>query len=537
MPRHCRAMVNDRLVAEREMQEGEMHAAGAPSTAQPAHLLHFSTFHVSSDCTEITSDEQYSKRLAARAAARASGGGGGAGDGAGEGEREREMFYEWYQWAPELVSVQITVHENCGVREHAADTHELSKLVATLFEGQSRPGRCQIDIGLEAAYGRLVQAARRGEAGPRVSHDTLQKLVVYICRSLLGYSKEAVTAAVAAGLSSSAPASASSQRDEDAWQGWYAGHLKVFSNDFRFAETTAVVLREGEARLLVALEGDAARQPFYREGNGLNVGLYGALDLAHLLPFAASPEALSSDAGGAALLRRRALGAAMSQFVFEDSIRLSAFETLIPSRETESMLRRVVESASPGKEDSFAGWSDYEWRDMRSQDRILWGTLGWNEEVWEREAWIGNGEEGVFCPLPAHGYRSFQDLTQAQKDAVEKLRINPDARTRTHAMWRLCESRVWETRMAWNSESNTLVLLVFLLLALPALALLPVVVCANVFSHLRPKPSNKVCTRGFKAAELASRPASECTSNQHQHARLLASKLADHKSNAGIQKD
>jgi len=478
MPRRCRARVNDRLVTEREMQEREKHAAGVPNAAQPARRLHVSTFHVSSDCTEITTDEQHSKQGAARAAARAPGGGGGAGDVAGEGEREGEMSYEWYVWAPELVSVQITVHDNCGVREHDVDTYELSKLVASLCEGQSRPGRCQIDIGLEAAYGRLVLAARRGEAGPRVSHDNLQKLVVYICRSLLGYSKEAVAAAAAAGLSSSGPASASSQRDEDAWEGWYAGHLKVFSNDFRFAETTAVVLREGEARLLVALEGDAARQPFYREGNGLNVGLYGALDLAHLLPFAASPEAVSSDAGGAALRRRRALGAAMSQFVLEDSIRLSAIETLIPARETESMLRRVVVSAAPGKEDSFAGWSDYAWRDMRSQDRILWETLGWNEEVWEREreAWIGNGEENVFCPLPAQGYRSFQDLTQAQMDAVEKLRIHPDARTHTHAMWRSCESRVWDTRMAWNTAPNTLVLVVFLLLALPALALLPVVV-------------------------------------------------------------
>ena len=106
--------------------------------------------------------------------------------------------------------------------------------------------------------------------------------MLYICSSLLGYGKEAVAAAVAAAAAadsrqrgaqgpsnSSARASSStggaSLRDEDAWQGWYAGHLKVFSNDFRFAETTAVVLREGEARMLVALEGDAARQPYYRE--------------------------------------------------------------------------------------------------------------------------------------------------------------------------------------------------------------------------------------------------------------------------------
>jgi hypothetical protein len=105
--------------------------------------------------------------------------------------------------------------------------------------------------------------------------------------------------------------------------------------------------------------------PLCIKGNGLNVGLYGAVDLARLLPFADSAEAvahrgtnftcctstkvhiltdlarllpfaasaeavlhrgpnftcftstkvqmLTSDAGGAALRRRRALGAAMAQ--------------------------------------------------------------------------------------------------------------------------------------------------------------------------------------------------------------------------------
>jgi len=239
----------------------------------------------------------------------------------------------------------------------------------------------------------------------------------------------------------------------------------------------------------------------------------------------------------------------MSQIVLEDSIRLSAIETLIPSRDTESMLRRVVVWGDT-REDSIGGWSDYEWRDLRSQDRILREALGWNEERWEGESWIdkegesasvggygsskGRGSLDVFCPLAEpHGFRSFQDLTQAQKDAVRKLRIDPERRG---DMWRLCEPRVWQARMSRNGAPNTLVLLVFLLLALPALGRL-VVVCANVFSHLRPKPSNKVCTRGFKAAELASRPASECTSNQHQDARLLASKLVDHKGNAGIKQD
>jgi hypothetical protein len=157
--------------------------------------------------------------------------------------------------------------------------------------------------------------------------------------------------------------------------------------------------------------------------------LYGALDLAHLLPFAASPEAVSSDAGGAALRRRRALGAAMSQFVLEDSIRLSAIETLIPARETESMLRRVVVSAAPGKEDSFAGWSDYAWRDMRSQDRILWETLGWNEEVWERER---ERRRKRFLPAASTRLPVFS-RPHSSADGCSGEAKNPSGRTHAHA--------------------------------------------------------------------------------------------------------
>ena len=75
-------------------------AAGAAEQRQAARLSHFSTFHISSDCSEITTDEEHRKQrkqlLGARAAAappppRASRGGGGAGDEADEGE----VFYVW----------------------------------------------------------------------------------------------------------------------------------------------------------------------------------------------------------------------------------------------------------------------------------------------------------------------------------------------------------------------------------------------------------------------------------------------------------
>jgi hypothetical protein len=82
--------------------------------------------------------------------------------------------------------------------------------------------------------------------------------------------------------------------DGGGWAG-SAGGLKIFSNNFRFAANVTKVLRqeasegagEGEGQghgwLVVALEGDAARQPYYREGNGLNVGLYGAVGTQHSL--------------------------------------------------------------------------------------------------------------------------------------------------------------------------------------------------------------------------------------------------------------
>lgn len=65
----------------------------------------------------------------------------------------------------------------------------------------------------------------------------------------------------------------------DGGWGGSAGGLKIFSNNFRFAANVTKVFRQDDALLLVALEGDAARQPYYREGNGLNVGLYGAVGM------------------------------------------------------------------------------------------------------------------------------------------------------------------------------------------------------------------------------------------------------------------
>jgi hypothetical protein len=91
-------------------------------------------------------------------------------------------------------------------------------------------------------------------------------------------------------------------------------------------------VRDGEARLLVALEGDSARQPYYREGNGLNVGLFGAVDIARMLPLLAH----KGGWGGAwddarvrvALEARERLGGAMQRLVVEDSMKLSVAEVL-----------------------------------------------------------------------------------------------------------------------------------------------------------------------------------------------------------------
>ena len=93
--------------------------------------------------------------------------------------------------------------------------------------------------------------------------------------------------------------------------GWGKGELKVFSNNFRFASNVTTVLRDGNARLVLVLEGDAARQPYYREGNGLNVGLYGPVDTGRLVHVAAQPLPLLLDASAPvmqALQRREQLG-------------------------------------------------------------------------------------------------------------------------------------------------------------------------------------------------------------------------------------
>ena len=82
----------------------------------------------------------------------------------------------------------------------------------------------------------------------------------------------------------------------------------------------------------MALEGDSARQPYYREGNGLNVGLFGAVDIARMLPL------LAHRGGGGwawddarvrvALEERERLGSAMKRLVVEDSMKLSVAEVL-----------------------------------------------------------------------------------------------------------------------------------------------------------------------------------------------------------------
>jgi hypothetical protein len=119
---------------------------------------------------------------------------------------------------------------------------------------------------------------------------------------------------------------------------------------------------------LVLNNSHAVRQPYYREGNGLNVGLYGPLDLVRLLPHVLNARRCSAAAGGEDLRapgealgevvglerlkeemrRRRVLGNAMTQLVTWDSLRLSVAEVLfqLPSQ----VHQRIVSCRTPNPE-------------------------------------------------------------------------------------------------------------------------------------------------------------------------------------------
>jgi hypothetical protein len=391
---------------------------------------------------------------------------------------------------------------------------------------------------------------RNGQGGVGVSGNMLRNLVLHVCGQVLGYGQAAVQAALpSAAAAPFLPAPGDT--------GWNPHELKVFSNNFRFAENVTKMVRDGEARLLVALEGDSARQPYYREGNGLNVGLFGAVDLARMLALLAHKggEGWARDDARVrtALQERERLGCAMKRLVVEDSMKLSVAEVLFNTYA--SIHKRIVIWGS-FSEDQLESWGAYSWHELRSVDRRLWMMLGWDYHKWtfgvralapgssssdlQEKDEEEEGEDGaalagtrfhrkftpeeeaarrklelrreearrwhaleakralVFCPHAGHA--TWDQLTEEQRLAATSLNVSPRHR---RDMWEKCGD---VTRF---SISNMLLSLrdslrgVWGLIAISAVLLSTlgagVVLSWRLIGDAKPKASNKLYTQGFRA--------------------------------------
>merc|ERR1711908_33584 len=101
--------------------------------------------------------------------------------------------------------------------------------------------------------------------------------------------------------------------------------VKKVVNDFGYIPLASTLLHEKGSHLLVGVEGDAAREPYYREGNGLNIGLYGPKDFVQLLQhYRADPLNVSTS-----LRWRQQLGGAMTEEVVYSALESSAVEVLL----------------------------------------------------------------------------------------------------------------------------------------------------------------------------------------------------------------
>ena len=80
---------------------------------------------------------------------------------------------------------------------------------------------------------------RNGQGGVGVSGNMLRNLVLHVCGQVLGYGQAAVQAALP---SAAAAPFLPAPRDT----GWNPHELKVFSNNFRFAENVTKMVRDGQ---------------------------------------------------------------------------------------------------------------------------------------------------------------------------------------------------------------------------------------------------------------------------------------------------
>ena len=365
------------------------------------------------------------------------------GDGKDTGDSENNLITSSVSqvtrtWQPLVVTLQITVPVGCGDahRERAVQDTALGDILATMYDDPAGvPGHCQITAIFQPEHGRALLLRGNGnvndgnnsgnrndnrngttEDATRLVIDAaaVNQTVMHVVSDLLGYPPDVVRAAMA----------------PDAMP-----PLKVFAHSFRFAfEVLKFVTGEEDEQhkdkdklsgrdavtqpnptvqpmvqpLLVAIEGDGARQPFHQEGNGLNVGLFGTVDMADALARVARVAATlhkddrGTEALDAALADRRELGDALTSLMTDESLRRAVKEVLFNQG---SNAERINSNRwnTPAWLNMHRTWHDYRWHEMREQDRILWGSLGWNRDLWGRQRRVTRVEGGDPTRLQTDG--------------------------------------------------------------------------------------------------------------------------------------
>ena len=157
------------------------------------------------------------------------------------------------------------------------------------------------------------------------------------------------------------------------------------------------------APLIVAVEGDGARQPFHQEGNGLNVGLFGTVDLADALAqtrYTGAPrprERQQRDQGQtdaqqiklaprAALAKRQELAKALASLMTDESLRRAVKEVLFNQGTVEARIN-INRWNTPTWLGMHSNWHDYRWHELTTKDQRLWQALGWNRDRWMKKQW------------------------------------------------------------------------------------------------------------------------------------------------------
>eukprot|EP00929_Paragymnodinium_shiwhaense_P090638 TRINITY_DN50802_c0_g1_i4.p2 TRINITY_DN50802_c0_g1~~TRINITY_DN50802_c0_g1_i4.p2 ORF type:complete len:355 (-),score=85.25 TRINITY_DN50802_c0_g1_i4:21-1085(-) len=222
-----------------------------------------------------------------------------------EEDDDSEKRSDVFVWFPHIVSTQVTLQLGCGRRSAKMDLKALGRMVATIYEDNSVHEECQITVGLKPSFGQRIWSARQAclDATGDACGDAAFSLASFMRRvvRLLGY-------------------------EEGSWLGGEAD-VSLFSNNFTFAAAPFEVLEAHGRELTIILDGDAARQPYYRIGNGLNVGLFGAVDTGDFLR--ELKRGTTQDDIRSAREKRAKRALAMTRAVVEDSLKYAIVEVLL----------------------------------------------------------------------------------------------------------------------------------------------------------------------------------------------------------------